>query len=348
MGAGRQHPRGEKGKSPPSGSRVPLGRGRRHTDTRHIRQRWTRSKDAQEDVDHGAGSKWPGTAGAEAQAAAGASMAGEQRAGARAQRGPSAGPRGTVGARCAFATSDARGTCRGAAGGVTGARRVWQGSWTLGGTDEGAGEGPGASGGGGALGEGPGTEGRAPEGRGGRAQAPVHACTCASVCGACVHVCVCARASVCRIPCAVCRAGVARRVCPWTCLRPCRCNGPGGSRGGTWGPRLKKALRGGESSQVRSGSPAQPSESGPRDRAGVNQAGFPRGPHPRRLPAWAPGPLAAAPHGHGAAWVPAWGSGRPGLGAELATAPAAAPQSQAGPQRGAGWPPRGLPSGASN
>lgn len=347
MGAGRQHPRGEKGKSPPSGSRVPLGRGRRHTDTRHIRQRWTRSKDAQEDVDHGAGSKWPGTAGAEAQAAAGASMAGEQRAGARAQRGPSAGPRETVGAQRAFATSDARGTCRGAAGGVTGARRVWQGSRTLGGTDEGAGEGPGAR-----ASEEPWGRGLEPRAelqkRGAAARRLLSTRARVHPCAARASTCVCAGASVCRIPCAVCRAGVARRVCPWTCLRPCRCNGPGGSRGSTWGPRLKKALRGGESSQVRSGSPAQPSERGPRDRAGVNQAGFPRGPHPRRLPARAPGPLVAAPHGHRAAWVPAWGSGRPGLGAELATAPAAAPQSQAGPQRGAGWPPRGLPSGARN
>lgn len=205
MGAGRQHPRGEKGKSAPSGSRVPLRRGRRHTDTRHIRQRWTRSKDAQEDVDHGAGSKWPGTAGAEAQAAAGASMAGEQRAGARAQRGPSAGPRGTVGAWCAFATSDARGTCRGAAGGVTGARRVWQGSRTLGGTDEGAGEGPGASGGGGALGRGP--EPRAELQKGGAAarrllstRARVHPCAVRASTCACVPVHPCAGS---RVPCAV-------------------------------------------------------------------------------------------------------------------------------------------------
>lgn len=149
-----------------------------------------------------------GTAGAEAQAAAGASMAGEQRAGARAQRGPSAGPRGTVGAWCAFATSDARGTCRGAAGGVTGARRVWQGSRTLGGTDEGAGEGPGASGGGGALGRGP--EPRAELQKGGAAarrllstRARVHPCaarasTCACVpCAVLVSPGVCARGRVC-------------------------------------------------------------------------------------------------------------------------------------------------------
>lgn len=187
---------------------VPRAAGPGTTSHRHSthQAKVDRSKDAQEDVDHGAGSKWPGTAGAEAQAAAGASMAGEQRAGARAQRGPSAGPRGTVGARCAFATSDAWGTCRGAAGGVTGARRVWQGSRTLGGTDEGAGEGPGASGGGGALGEGAWNRGPSSrrEGRPRAGSCPrVHVCIRVRRVRPRVRVCPCIRVQdpVCRVPC---------------------------------------------------------------------------------------------------------------------------------------------------
>lgn len=241
-------------------------------------------------------------------------MAGEQRAGARAQRGPSAGPRGTVGARCAFATSDAWGTCQGAAGGVTGARRVWQGSRTWGAPTKGqvrgqerrASEEP--------WGRGP--EPRAELQKGGAAarrllstRARVHPCAVRASTCACVPVHPCAGS---RVPCAV-------LVSPGVCARGRVCvrvgaTGPGGSRGGTWGPRLKKALRGGESSQVRSGSPAQPSESGPRDRAGVNQAGFPRGPHPCRLPARAPGPWWLLPMATGLHGSPRGARGGQGWG----------------------------------
>lgn len=159
VGAGQQHPRGRKDESPLSEVLRATGQGtmsRRHS--RHIRRRWTLEKGRARRTlivrrkEVAVQPQREGTAGAKAQVTAGDQrgqrgvsmrivLRGAPKPGQGARWGPSVlSPRRTP-----------RGTCRGAAGGMTGARHMWQGSQTLGGTDEGTGAGTGAT----ATGEGP-------------------------------------------------------------------------------------------------------------------------------------------------------------------------------------------------